>query len=67
MTADEVETDAATTIGVWLELDLDTQPIEGTLSRSDGRPRPSVGWLGLTAALAGLRGAGEPAPREQTE
>ena len=48
----------AAPIDVWLELDLDAQPIEGTLGRRDGPRRPFVGWLGLTAALEELRGSG---------
>jgi hypothetical protein len=31
VTADELSTENDTAIGVWLELDLDAQPIEGTL------------------------------------
>ncbi len=45
-----------TSIGVWLELDLDAQPIEGTLSPPGDPPARFTGWLGLTAALEGLRG-----------
>lgn len=67
VTADEVQTQTGTPIGIWLELDLSAQPIAGTLSPPGGPPSAFVGWLGLTAALAGLRGAGEPAPREQIE
>lgn len=65
MTADEVETKAATVIGGWLELDLDAQPIEGTLSPPGGSPSTFIGWLGLTAALEGLRGASQ--ERERAE
>jgi hypothetical protein len=55
VTADELSTENDTAIGVWLELDLDAQPIEGTLTPPDRPPNPFVGWLGLTAALEALR------------
>lgn len=42
-------------IQAWLELDLEVQPIEGTLRPPDGPPTRFSGWLGLTAALEGLR------------
>jgi hypothetical protein len=37
-----------TQIRVWLELDLDAEPIEGTLGPSDTPPTAFIGWLGLT-------------------
>jgi len=42
-------------IQVWLELDLVARPIRGTLSLPAGSPSPFVGWLGLAAAIEGLR------------
>lgn len=39
----------------WLEVDLEAQPIEGTLRASDGKTAAFIGWLGLTAALERLR------------
>lgn len=67
VTADELPTDGRTRIGVWLELDLDAQPIEGALSPPGGLPRSFIGWLGLTAALHGLRAGLDPASGEMTE
>lgn len=55
MTADEDQAQTVAPIALWLELDLDAQPIAGTLSPPGGPASPFVGWLGLTAALAGLR------------
>lgn len=40
---------------VWLELELDAEPIRGTLCLPDGDSRPFVGWLGLTSCLSALR------------
>lgn len=54
-------------VALWLELDLDAQPIKGTLAPPRGPSVPFVGWLGLTAALEGLRGAHEPPVREKAE
>lgn len=61
MTTDDRPSDqpATSRIQVWLELDLDTLPIKGTLSAPDCPPIPFVGWLGLTAALEGLRTVGD--------
>ncbi len=44
-------------IRVWLEVDLEGQPIEGTLSQPEGSSSRFTGWLGLTAALERLRTA----------
>jgi hypothetical protein len=49
------DTPGSTIARVWLELDLEAQPIEGTLTAPDGPATPFVGWLGLTVALEGLR------------
>lgn len=57
MTKEEAPGARGTPIRIWLELDLDAQPIEGTLTPSDGGPSRFVGWLGLTAALEGLHRA----------
>jgi hypothetical protein len=46
-------------IRVWLEVDLEAQPIEGTLGPPHGPPTTFIGWVGLTAALEGLRPARE--------
>ena len=67
VTADEVQTQTGTPIGIWLELDLSAQPIAGTLSPPGGPPSAFVGWLGLTAALAGLRSGPEPPAGEMAE
>ncbi len=40
---------------VWLELDLEADPIHGTLQAPGGAASPFSGWLGLTAAIEGLR------------
>ncbi len=42
-------------IQVWLEVELDEQPIKGSLRMPDGDVRPFVGWLGLTSCLTALR------------
>lgn len=42
-------------IKVWLELDMEIEPVEGTLRSRDGRKTRFIGWLGLSAALARFR------------
>lgn len=42
-------------VAAWLEVDLAARPIEGTLRPVGRRPRPFVGWLGLTTAIERLR------------
>lgn len=42
-------------LGAWLELDLEAEPISGSLRLQDDIPRPFVGWLGLSVALEALR------------
>lgn len=42
-------------IQVWLEVDLEVQPIEGKLGPPHRPPTTFIGWVGLTAALEGLR------------
>ncbi len=54
-------------IGVWLEFDLDSDPIEGTLRQSERPPRRFTGCLGLSAALARVDRTPEPAAREKDE
>ncbi len=55
MTGGDLRSDEGVSpIRAWLEADLETQPIEGTLSPPHGSPSPFVGWLGLTAAIEGL-------------
>lgn len=54
-------------LALWLELDLEAQPINGTLAPPCGPSVPFVGWLGLTAALEKLRGELEPPAREKDE
>ncbi len=57
---------AASAIRVWMEVNLDSNPIRGTL-RSPGRsPSAFVGWLGLTVALDGLRAGADPPPPHAT-
>ena len=51
--------DGPAPVRVLLELDLEAQPIEGNLGRPGGPSTPFVGWLGLTAALEGLRRSSE--------
>lgn len=43
------------TLRLWLELDLDAEPIRGTLRQSGGPSSTFTGWLGLSAALERLR------------
>ena len=43
------------TLGAWLELDLEAEPIAGTLRLQDDIARPFVGWLGLSVVLEALR------------
>lgn len=40
---------------LWMEVDLDANPIRGTLRTPDGPPSSFTGWLGLTTALDGMR------------
>lgn len=51
MTCVNAQEDGRPRIALELEVDLTAQPIEGTMSHAGGRPKPFVGWLGLTAAL----------------
>lgn len=43
--------EATRVLGLWLEVDLDSEPITGSIRVADETPRPFVGWLGLTAVL----------------
>ena len=47
--------DETSAMGVWLEIDLDSEPISGSIRAEDDTPKPFVGWLGLTAVLETLR------------
>lgn len=58
-------TEGASAVRVWLEVDFEAEPIRGTLNAPGGAPYPFVGWLGLTAALKGLRA--EPEATEMGE
>ena len=42
-------------LGAWLELDLEGEPISGTLRLQDDITHPFVGWLGLSVVLEALR------------
>jgi len=42
-------------LGAWLELDLEGEPISGTLRLQGEITRPFVGWLGLSVVLEALR------------
>lgn len=67
MTHDDAQTDGSARISLRLEVDLDAEPIEGTMSPAGGQPNPFVGWLGLTAALEGLRSREELRTPEKIE
>jgi hypothetical protein len=60
MRPDHLPAEHASAIRIWLELDLDAEPIEGTLTPPREGPSRFVGWLGLTAALEGLHRAHAP-------
>ncbi len=51
------EDSAGKAIRVWMELDLESNPIRGTLSTPGGSLSAFTGWLGLTTALDGMRNA----------
>lgn len=50
-------------IELWLEVDLETEPIMGSLRLLDDDPIPFLGWLGLTAALSAAQEASESSDR----
>lgn len=56
-TKDERSAGDDQTLGIrlWLQVELDEQPIKGSLRMPDGDVRPFVGWLGLTSCLTALR------------
>ena len=58
---------AGTPVRVWLELDLEAQPIAGTIGTAGARPSPFFGWLGLTAALEGLEGPHRESQGDETQ
>ncbi|MEX2457511.1 MAG: hypothetical protein WD770_00820 [Actinomycetota bacterium] len=60
MPTDRVANEPPDAIQAWLELRLDTEPIEGTLTIPGAAANPFVGWIGLTAAIEGLRSPGRP-------
>ena len=62
MTAERPPAAVARPIRAWLELDLDAEPIQGTLSLPGAAANPFTGWLGLTVAIEGLRAV--PAPSD---
>lgn len=45
----------ASVVRLWLEVDLESEPIAGTLSGPEDGATPFVGWLGLTVALEEVR------------
>ena len=51
---DSMATDARE-IRLILLIDLDADPINGSLETADGRSRGFVGWIGLTATLTAIR------------
>lgn len=53
MTAAEKKGETA--IGLWLEIQLDSEPICGSIRGADDAPKSFVGWLGLTALLESFR------------
>ncbi len=55
MSAAARENSTGRAIRVWMEVDLDSNPIRGTLHTPDGPASSFTGWLGLTAALDGMR------------
>lgn len=42
-------------IRLWLEIDLESEPISGTIRVADEAPKPFLGWLGLTSLLETVR------------
>ncbi len=62
--------DRTTVLGLWLDVDVNADPIKGTLRLPGGHPEAFVGWLGLTAALDRIRAraaAGDHAVPEELE
>lgn len=55
MASNQVAPTAGRRIEISLVVDLDAQPIRGTVAAHGGVPHPFAGWLGLTAALEGFR------------
>lgn len=55
MRGDQLPTPADGTVRLCLEIDLHREPITGTLGLPDKAPSHFTGWIGLTAALEGLR------------
>jgi hypothetical protein len=48
-----------------LHIDLDAEPVTGSLSSAYGTDRRFSGWIGLAAALEAIRGELPPQPRRQ--
>ncbi|MDQ3963929.1 MAG: helix-turn-helix transcriptional regulator [Actinomycetota bacterium] len=65
MRGDQLPTAADGTVRLCLEIDLDREPITGTLSAPDEAPSRFMGWIGLTAALEGLRRGSRPRGRRR--
>lgn len=63
--AAETEQIEASVIGLWLEIDLGSGPITGTIRVAGDAPKPYFGWAGLTAVIEGLR-TQRPVTRSQT-
>jgi len=53
--AAELNNEARPVIGLWLELDVGSGPISGTIRVGDEAPKTFFGWLGLTAVLESAR------------
>ncbi|MEA2220353.1 MAG: hypothetical protein QOJ35_2979 [Solirubrobacteraceae bacterium] len=47
----------ATRVRIVVLVDLDSDPIEGSLQTADGTSRDFSGWIGLAAALHAIRDA----------
>ena len=50
---------AARTVRLWMEIELDADPIRGALTVPELARREFSGWLGLAAALEALRSGSE--------
>lgn len=59
MAAEQCPLRVAIPVRVFLEVDLDVEPVRGSLTNEDGSVQTFVGWLGLTVALDRLRARSE--------
>ena len=52
-------------IPISLEVEVGSEPIEGSIRVCDEMPRPFRGWLQLSALLQGAAGGAQVRPEEQ--